>query len=85
MGGLFSRSEPPAPAPAPAQEQRVSQQESRANAEEKDAQRKIQARASARRTGGARKLMAPGVYGESEGGERQVLNTTLGAGRNPRG
>jgi hypothetical protein len=29
--------------------------------------------------------MAPGVYGESEGGERQVLNTTLGAGRNPRG
>jgi hypothetical protein len=29
--------------------------------------------------------MAPGVYGESEKAERQVLNTTLGAGRNPRG
>ena len=83
MGGLFSK--PKAPAPDPVQEQRISQQEGRADAEEKDSKRKIQARASARRTGGARKLMAPGVYGESEGGERQVLNTTLGAGRNPRG
>ena len=83
MGGLFSK--PKAPAPDPVQEPRIVQQEGRADAEEKDAKRKIQARASARRTGGARKLMAPGVYGESEGGERQVLNTTLGAGRNPRG
>ena len=83
MGGLFSK--PKAPAPDPAQEQRVVQQEGRADAEERDAKRKIQARASARRTGGGRVLMAPGVYGSSETSERTVLKTSLGAGRNPRG
>lgn len=83
MGGLFSK--PKAPAPDPAQEARIARQEARADAEEKNANRKIQARASARSTGGARKLMAPGVYGGSENSARQVLSTTLGAGRNPRG
>lgn len=83
MGGLFSR--PKAPAKDPAQEARISQQESRAGAQELDAGRKIQARAKARSGGGARKLMAPGIYGESENAAREVLNTTLGASRNPRG
>tara|TARA_R100000541_G_scaffold395_3_gene3316 strand:+ start:35 stop:286 length:252 start_codon:yes stop_codon:yes gene_type:complete len=83
MGGLFSS--PKAPAPDPVQEQRVAQQEQRADAEQKDAKRKIQARSSARRTGGSRTLMAPGVYGSSETSERAVLTRSLGAGRNPRG
>tara|TARA_R110000803_G_scaffold14841_5_gene41239 strand:+ start:9478 stop:9729 length:252 start_codon:yes stop_codon:yes gene_type:complete len=83
MGGLFSS--PKAPAPAPAQEARISRQEARANAEEITAKRKVQARAKAKSTGGSRMLMAKGVYGNADGEERQVTNTTLGAGRNPRG
>ena len=83
MGGLFSS--PKAPAPAPAQEARIVRQETRADAEEITAKRKVQARAKAKKTGGARVLMAKGVYGDSENAERQVTNTTLGAGRNPRG
>ena len=64
MGGLFSS--PKAPAPAPAQEARIVRQETRADAEEKTAKRKVQARAKARKTGGARVLMAKGVYGDAE-------------------
>ena len=87
MGGLFSKPKAPAlePVQDQRQDQRVVQQESRADAEETDAKRKIQARASARKTGGSRVLMAPGVYGDSETSERTVLTRSLGAGRNPRG
>jgi len=83
MGGLFSS--PKAPAPAPAQEARIVRQEARATAEETTAKRRVQARSKAKNKSGPRVLMAKGVYGDSETAARTVENTTLGAGRNPRG
>jgi len=81
MGGLFSK--PKAPEPDPRQEERLQRQEARAEAEERGAARRVQSRMMARRGGGSRMLMAPGVFGQE--GVRDVLQRSLGAGRNPRG
>ncbi len=82
MGGLFSK--PKAPPPDPAQEERIARQEEKAEADERSTRRRMQARLRSRQTG-AYGMMAPGVFG-SDSPERQTpLNTTLGAGRNPRG
>ena len=82
MGSIFSRPKP-APPPDPGIEQRLADQERRAADEERRANRRLASRSRARRTGGMSQLMAPGVVGSGE--NRDVLNTTLGAGRNPRG
>jgi len=85
MGGLFSSPKAPPKADTSAQEARIVRQEARATAEETTAKRRVQARSKAKNKSGARVLMAKGVYGNAETAERQVENTTLGAGRNPRG
>ncbi len=81
MGAIFSRPKPP-PQPDTSVEQALADQERRAAEEERRANRRIASRGRARRRGGMRQLMAPGVVPSES---RDVLNTTLGAGRNPRG
>lgn len=81
MGAIFSRPKPP-PQPDSSVQQALADQESRAVEEERRTNRRIASRGRARRRGGMRQLMAPGVVPSES---RDVLNTTLGAGRNPRG
>lgn len=81
MGAIFSRPKPP-PQPDTSVEQALADQERRAAEEERRANRRIASRSRARRTAGRSQLMAPGVVPSES---RDVLNTTLGAGRNPRG
>tara|TARA_Y100000004_G_scaffold182527_1_gene229370 strand:+ start:1022 stop:1279 length:258 start_codon:yes stop_codon:yes gene_type:complete len=85
MGGIFSKPKAPPP-PDPSIDANLRKQEEKNTRDEASSRRRLAARASARRTGGARMLMAPGVFGETARG-RDVANltNTLGAGRNPRG
>lgn len=85
MGGIFSKPKAPPP-PDPKIDENLRKQEDKNKREEVSSRRRLAARASARRTGGTRMLMAPGVFGETARG-RDVANltNTLGAGRNPRG
>ena len=87
MGGIFSKPKAPPP-PDPEVEEKIEKREERAARDEASSRRRLAARISARRTGGSRLLMAPGVYGDASR-DRDVatnaLSNTLGAGRNPRG
>ena len=84
MGNLFSRPNPPPP-PPPVVEENLEQQEAAVAAEEIETGRRVRARARARGKGAGRRanLMAPGVVAGDT--SRDVLQTQLGAGRNPRG
>ena len=82
MGAIFSRPKPPPP-PDPSVSEALANQERRAAEDERRANRRLASRSRARRTGGMSQLMSPGVVGSGE--NRDVLNTSLGAGRNPRG
>jgi hypothetical protein len=87
MGGIFSSKAPP-PTPTVAEtdaDDTISRQEAVAERQERDEQRKIQARKRSKRTGGRRMLMAQGVAPGDAGPGRQVLSRILGSGRNPRG
>ena len=87
MGGIFSSKAPP-PTPTVAEtdaDDTISRQEAVAERQERDEQRKIQARKRSKRTGGRRMLMAQGVAPGDAGPGRQVLSRILGAGRNPQG
>lgn len=87
MGGIFSSRTPP-PTPTVAEtdaDDTLSRQEQVAERQERDEQRKIQARKRSKRTGGRRMLMAQGVAPGDAGPGRQVLSRILGSGRNPRG
>jgi hypothetical protein len=83
MGNLFSRPSPPPPPPPPQIEENLDQQEEAVAREERETGRRIRARNRSRRGAGMRtNLMAPGVVVD---GSRDVLQSNLGAGRNPRG
>ena len=87
MGGIFS-SRAPAPTPTVAEtdaDDTISRQEAVAERQERDEQRKIQARKRSKRTGGRTMLMAQGVAPGEAGPGREVLSRILGSGRNPRG
>jgi len=87
MGGIFSSRTPP-PIQSVAEKEAdatISRQEQVAKRQERDEQRKIQARKRAKRTGGRTMLMAQGVAPGDAGPGRQVLSRILGAGRNPQG
>ncbi len=87
MGGIFSSKAPP-PTPTVAEtdaDDTISRQEAVAERQERDEQRKIQARKRSKRTGGRTMLMAQGVAPGDAGPGRQVLSRILGSGRNPRG
>ena len=87
MGGIFSSKAPP-PTPTVAEtdaDDTISRQEAVAERQERDEQRKIQARKRSKRTSGRRMLMAQGVAPGDAGPGRQVLSRILGSGRNPRG
>ncbi len=87
MGGIFSSRTPP-PTPTVAEtdaDDTISRQEAVAERQERDEQRKIQARKRSKRTGGRRMLMAQGVAPGDAGPGREVLSRILGSGRNPRG
>jgi len=87
MGGIFSSKAPP-PTPTVGEtdaDATISRQEAVAERQERDEQRKIQARKRSKRTGGRRMLMAQGVAPGDAGPGRQVLSRILGSGRNPRG
>ena len=87
MGGIFSKPKAPPP-PDPEVEEKIKKREDAVARDEASSRRRLAARISARRTGGSRLLMAPGVYGDASR-DRDVasnaLSNTLGAGRNPRG
>ena len=84
MGGIFSR---PKASPPPDQSigENLRRQEEKNERDEASTRRRLAARGAARRTGGKRMLMAPGVYGAEAQGRDVPLSSTLGAGRNPRG
>ena len=87
MGGIFSSKAPP-PTPTVAEtdaDDTISRQEAVAERQERDEQRKIQARKRSKRTGGRTMLMAQGVAPGDAGPGRQVPSRILGSGRNPRG
>lgn len=91
MGGIFSRPKPPPPPPSRLEESIV-RQEKREAQKEVDVTRKVAARAKAKRQstgrfGGRRNLMAPGVVNVTgrDTASTAGLQSTLGAGRNPRG
>ena len=84
MGGLFSRPKVIQPPSVPAAvTDDLSEQEATVAAEEQEARRRVRSRAKARRRGRGADLMAPGVVAGDT--SRDVLQTNLGAGRNPRG
>lgn len=73
-----------APPPPPEVEEEIEQQEVAVAEEEQEVARRVRSRQRSRSRGGRRpNLMAPGVVAGETG--RDVLQTNLGAGRNPRG
>lgn len=83
MAGIFSK---PKAEVEPKIDESLRKQEDKNKREDASSRRRLAARASARRTGGSRMLMAPGVFGEAaQGRDVANLSNTLGAGRNPRG
>ena len=83
MSNLFSRPKAPPP-PPPQVEEELAEQEDVVQREEQEVGRRVRARQRSRARGGRRpNLMAPGVVAGETG--RDVLQTNLGAGRNPRG
>ena len=75
-----------APPPPPEVEEEIEQQEVAVAEEEQEVARRVRSRQRSRSRGGRRgraNLMAPGVVAGDT--SRDVLQTDLGAGRNPRG
>lgn len=74
MGGIFSK--PKAPTPDPSIEKAQKRQEERLEQQETEQKQQIAARARARRSGGLRLLMSPGVPQQ----QTNSSSTKLGGG-----
>ena len=85
MGAIFSKPKPPPPPPSRLEESIERQEKREAQAETK-AKRQVAARTKARTRGGMRNLMTQGVSVQGrDTAMTEGSQTTLGAGRNPRG